>query len=209
MVVGNAAATGVAGRCATRFASSSLATPQSDVPGSHRSTTSARARDRSGNGAPRPRRASAHRRSPRARSRRSGKLIFSTARSRTGDRPGRPMRRDCQRTAPRPKRPDLSALLDEHRQALEPFGPPGLAAPPLEPVGDLHRRARHSRSPSRQCGRRGAPSRSLRRTEYAGRGAGRPSSAVVIGTTRQSSPASSKIAAANSAHVQSPSAATW
>ena len=51
-----------------------------------------------------------------------------------------------------------------------------------------------------------APGRrfSLRSTEYAGRGAGRPSSAVVIGVTRHSSFASSKIACANSAHVHSP-----
>ena len=73
---------------------------------------------------------------------------------------------------------------------------------------ELARRSRQARRPSRQCGKRGAPSRSLRRTEYAGRGAGRPSSSVVISRTRQSSPASSKIASANSAHVQSPSAAT-
>jgi hypothetical protein len=38
--------------------------------------------------------------------------------------------------------------------------------------------------------------------------AGRPSSSVVISATRQSTPASSKIARANSAHVHSPSAAT-
>src|SRR5581483_6455336 len=44
-------------------------------------------------------------------------------------------------------------------------------------------------------------------TEYAGRGAGRPSSSVVIRRTRHESPASSKIASANSAHVQSPAAA--
>ena len=47
---------------------------------------------------------------------------------------------------------------------------------------------------------------SLRRTEYAGRGAGAPYSAAVIRFTRQFSPASSKIASAKSAHVQSPSA---
>ena len=70
------------------------------------------------------------------------------------------------------------------------------------------RRLRHARRPSRQCGSSGAP-RSLRRTELAGRGAGRPSSAVVIRRTRQSRPASSKIASANSAHVHSPPAATW
>ena len=62
--------------------------------------------------------------------------------------------------------------------------------------------------PSRQCGSSGAP-RSLRSTEYAGRGARAPNSAVVIRRTRVSSPASSKIASANSAHVQSPRAATW
>ena len=68
-------------------------------------------------------------------------------------------------------------------------------------IGTTHpssRRARHARSPSRQCGSLGAPSRSERSTEYAGRGAGRPSSAVVIGRTRHSIPASSKIACANS-----------
>ena len=65
-----------------------------------------------------------------------------------------------------------------------------------------------SRRPSRQCGSVGAPF-SLRSTEYAGRGAGRPSSAVVIRRTRVSSPASSKIASAKSAQVASPSAATW
>ena len=48
--------------------------------------------------------------------------------------------------------------------------------------------ARHARRPSRQCGSSGAPSRSERSTEYAGRGAGRPSSAVVIGRTRQAMP---------------------
>src|SRR5207244_954609 len=71
-----------------------------------------------------------------------------------------------------------------------------------------HRRfSRQSRRPSRQCGMRGAPGRALRSTEYAGRGAGRPSSSELIRRTRHSSPASSKIASANSAHVQSPSAA--
>ena len=69
-------------------------------------------------------------------------------------------------------------------------------------------RSRQARRPSRQCGSCGAPGRSLRSTQYAGRGAGRPSSAVVIRRTAQSIPASSKIASANSAHVQSPSAAT-
>ena len=39
--------------------------------------------------------------------------------------------------------------------------------------------ARQARSPSRQCGRRGVSGFSERRTEYAGRGAGRSSSAVV------------------------------
>ena len=68
--------------------------------------------------------------------------------------------------------------------------------------------ARHARSPSRQCGSSGAP-RSLRSTEYAGRGARAPNSADVMRRTRVSSPASSKIASANSAHVQSPDAATW
>ena len=42
----------------------------------------------------------------------------------------------------------------------------------------------------------------------AGLGAGRSSSSLVMRRTRQSRPASSKIASANSAHVQSPSAAT-
>ena len=60
-------------------------------------------------------------------------------------------------------------------------------------------------APVRQLG---AP-RSLRSTEYAGRGARAPNSAVVMRRTRVSSPASSKIASANSAHVQSPAAATW
>ena len=67
--------------------------------------------------------------------------------------------------------------------------------------------ARHSARPSRQCGSSGAPF-SLRSTEYAGRGARAPNSAVVMRRTRHASPASSKIASANSAHVQSPSAAT-
>src|SRR5207253_3178446 len=49
--------------------------------------------------------------------------------------------------------------------------------------------------------------RSLRSTELAGLGAGRPSSAVVIRRTAHFTPASSKIASARSAHVQSPSAA--
>src|SRR6266540_3373284 len=49
----------------------------------------------------------------------------------------------------------------------------------------------------------------LRSTALAGRCALAPNSSVVIRRTRQSSPASSKIASANSAHVQSPSAATW
>jgi MFS family permease len=70
------------------------------------------------------------------------------------------------------------------------------------------KRARHVCRPSRQCGNSGASACALRSTEYAGRGAGRPSSSAVIRRTRQSSPASSKIASANSAHVQSPSAAT-
>ncbi len=65
------------------------------------------------------------------------------------------------------------------------------------------RRARHSRRPSRQCGSSGAP-RSERSTEYAGRGALAPNSAVEIRRTRQSSPASAKIASANSAQVHSP-----
>ena len=52
----------------------------------------------------------------------------------------------------------------------------------------LRERSRQARRPSRQCGSTGAFSRSLRSTEYAGRGAGRPSSAVVIRRTRQSSP---------------------
>ena len=69
--------------------------------------------------------------------------------------------------------------------------------------------ARHSRKPARQFGNRGVSGRSLRRTEYAGLVAGRGNSAVVIRRTRQSSPASSKIASAKSAHVHSPSAATW
>ena len=64
-----------------------------------------------------------------------------------------------------------------------------------------------SARPSRQCGSTGAPARSLRRIACAGRGAGRPSSSVEIRRTRQSSPASSKIASAKSAHVQSPAAA--
>ena len=67
-------------------------------------------------------------------------------------------------------------------------------------------RARQARRPSRQCGSRGAPF-SLRRTDTAGRGAFAPNSAVVIRRTRQSTPASSKIASAKSAQVQSPSAA--
>ena len=68
-------------------------------------------------------------------------------------------------------------------------------------------------------GTRGAPRASaagwasrgclLRRTEYAGLGAGRSSSSLEIGTTRQASPASAKIAAAKSAHEHSPCAARW
>ena len=86
-------------------------------------------------------------------------------------------------------------------------------APPVTRTAHAHARAQVRRAtaeiaaagrgtragPSRQCGSCGASSRSLRSTEYAGRGAGRPSSAVEIGRTRQSSPASSKIASANSA----------
>src|SRR5581483_11826206 len=69
-------------------------------------------------------------------------------------------------------------------------------------------RRRHSATPSRQCGSRGAPGRSLRSTEYGGRRAGRSSSALEIRRTRQRSPASSNTASARSAQVQSPSAAT-
>ena len=82
----------------------------------------------------------------------------------------------------------------------------------LRARGSSRRRARPA-GRGRRVGRRasaaarGAPGRSLRSTEYAGRGAGRPSSAVVIRRTRQSTPASSKIASANSAHVHSPAAA--
>ena len=61
--------------------------------------------------------------------------------------------------------------------------------------------------PSRQWGSSGAPF-SLRRIDTAGRGARAPNSAVVILRTRQSRPASSKIASAKSAQVQSPPAAT-
>ena len=68
------------------------------------------------------------------------------------------------------------------------------------------RMARHARRPSRQCGRTGAPPLAAQ-DAYAGRGAGRPSSSVVIRRTRHSMPASSKIASAKSAQVQSPSAA--
>ena len=46
------------------------------------------------------------------------------------------------------------------------------------------------------AGATGAPSRSLRRIACAGRGAGRPSSSVEIRRTRQSTPASAKIASA-------------
>jgi len=62
--------------------------------------------------------------------------------------------------------------------------------------------------PSRQNGSLGASGffATQHRVGGAGRG-GAPSSAVVIGTTRHSSFASSKIAWANSAHVHSPSAA--
>ena len=67
-------------------------------------------------------------------------------------------------------------------------------------------RLRHSRRPSRQCGRAGA-SFSLRSTALAGRCAGRPSSALEMRRTRVSRPASSKIASANSAQVVSPAAA--
>ena len=42
-----------------------------------------------------------------------------------------------------------------------------------------------------------------------GRGARAPNSALEMRRTAQSRPASSKIASANSAHVQSPAAATW
>src|SRR5262249_13309494 len=69
-------------------------------------------------------------------------------------------------------------------------------------------RSRHARSPSRQCGSRGAPV-SLRRTEHAGRGARAPNCAVQMGGTRVGKPASSKIARAKSAQLHSPVAATW
>ena len=51
-----------------------------------------------------------------------------------------------------------------------------------------HRRATQAASPIRQCGRRGVSGCSERSTEYAGRGAGRPSSAVVIRRTRLARP---------------------
>ena len=62
-------------------------------------------------------------------------------------------------------------------------------------------------APRASGGDLGAPARSLRRTAYAGRGAGRPSSSVEMRRTRHSRAASAKIASAKSAHVQSPSAA--
>jgi len=69
--------------------------------------------------------------------------------------------------------------------------------------------ARQSSRPSRQCGNRGVSGSSDRSTEYAGRGAGESSSAVVILRTLVERSLSAKIASANSAHVQSPPAATW
>ena len=100
----------------------------------------------------------------------------------------------------------LVAAAASRRTNCEPMNP----APPVTStrIGSEPRRSRHARSPSRQCGSSGAPL-SLRSTEYAGRGARAPNSAVVIRRTRVFRPASSKIASANSAHVQSPAAATW
>ena len=46
-------------------------------------------------------------------------------------------------------------------------------------------------------------------TEYAGRGAGRANSAVVVDSTRQSTPASSKMAIAKSYQLHSPCADMW
>ena len=65
------------------------------------------------------------------------------------------------------QRPACGALADDVGQMLEPDRTVRLLAPPFEAGRDAHarRRSRHSRSPSRQCGSRGAPSRSLRRTE--------------------------------------------
>ena len=74
----------------------------------------------------------------------------------------------------------------------------------------------HAESLARQARRPFAPVRQARRLRLlrAQDGVRRPrrraaSSSVVTRRTRQSIPASSKIASANSAHVQSPSAATW
>ena len=103
------------------------------------------------------------------------------------------------------------------RVALEPVvdevgaDEPGSAgdeeAHPRKASRDPSPRGRHE---ARRASAGGVALRSaaLRSTEYAGLGAGRPSSALVIRRTRQSSPASSKIASAKSAQVQSPSAAT-
>ena len=63
------------------------------------------------------------------------------------------------------------------------------------------------RGPRASAAARARPSRSAA-PSMAGRGARAPNSAVVIRRTRQSRPASSKIASAKSAQVQSPSAAT-
>ena len=65
---------------------------------------------------------------------------------------------------------------------------------------------RHSASPSRQCGSSGAPF-SLRSTSTAGRGALRPELAGRDPAHAAPRPASSKIASAKSAQVQSPAAA--
>jgi hypothetical protein len=62
-------------------------------------------------------------------------------------------------------RPLLRALRDETGQALEPGRAARPGRPALERGGDLQRRARQSRSPSCQWGRRGASACSERSTE--------------------------------------------
>src|SRR5438067_7828019 len=69
--------------------------------------------------------------------------------------------------------------------------------------------ARYSARPSRQWGSRGTFRLSLRRTLYAGRGAGRGNSSVVVGATSIARPALATISRANSYHEHSPPPARW
>ena len=69
-------------------------------------------------------------------------------------------------------------------------------------------RVRWAFRPSCHDGKAGASERVEPRTEYAGRGAGAPNAAVVVGWTVTSSPAAANVATARSRHVHWPPPAT-